>query len=181
VVVVAFRGLVWAERWPRNVFGVQGVWDCCFWEEANRFDFPSDLSVFHLRVRAARRRRASRLWRAGGVGGGEVGPAKRVGRGASGTVAGCGRAQVRLPVASGRRVGLRRPAAVVSGVPRLLLITGVLSMAEGLVRLLVADGAPSVVVAAGVAAWELCRVPAVVTGLRRWRRFSSRGGMGKMW
>jgi hypothetical protein len=65
--------------------------------------------------------------------------------------------------------------------PRLLLITGVLSMAEGLVRLLVADGDPSVVVAAGVAAWELCRVPAVVTRLRRWRRFSSRGGMGKMW
>jgi hypothetical protein len=66
-------------------------------------------------------------------------------------------------------------------VPRLLLFTGVVSMAVGLVRLLVAVGAPSGVVAAGVAAWELCRVPAVVTGLRRWRRFSNRGGMGKMW
>jgi hypothetical protein len=53
-------------------------------------------------------------------------------------------------------------------------------MAEGLVRWLVVAGDSSVVVAAEVEALVCCRVPAVDTRLRRWRRFSSRGVMGKM-
>jgi hypothetical protein len=63
---------------------------------------------------------------------------------------------------------------------RLLLIIGASSTAEGLVRWLVVAGDSSVVVAAEVEALVFCRVPAVDTGLRRWRRFSSRGVMGKM-
>jgi hypothetical protein len=62
-----------------------------------------------------------------------------------------------------------------------ILILGVVSMVEGLLRWLVGAGAPSVVVAAEVVALVLCRVPAVVTGLRRWCKLSIRGVMGRMW
>jgi hypothetical protein len=54
-------------------------------------------------------------------------------------------------------------------------------LVEGLLRWLAASGAPSAVVAAEVAALVLCSVLAVVTRLRRWCRFSSKGVMGRMW
>jgi hypothetical protein len=88
---------------------------------------------------------------------------------------------VLLPAISGRRVGFLWPAAVAPGGLQQILILGVVSMVEGLLRWLVGAGAPSVVVAAEVVALVLCRVPAVVTGLRRWCKLSSRGVMGRMW
>jgi hypothetical protein len=69
----------------------------------------------------------------------------------------------------------------VPGGLRLLPILGVVSLVEGLLRWLAASGAPSAVVAAEVAALVLCSVLAVVTRLRRWCRFSSKGVMGRMW
>jgi hypothetical protein len=62
-----------------------------------------------------------------------------------------------------------------------LLILGVASIVEGLLRWLVAAGAPSVIEAAEVVASVLCRVLAVVTVRRRWCKLSSRGLMGRMW
>jgi hypothetical protein len=155
------------------------VWVFCFWEEANRFDFHFSLSFYH-HVCTARRRRVSHPWRTGSMGGGEDGPARNEGRGASLTSTGSGRVQALLPAASGRRGGLLWPAAAAPGGLRLLLVIGASSTAEGLVRWLVVAGDSSVVVAAEVEALVCCRVPAVDTRLRRWRRFSSRGVMGKM-
>jgi hypothetical protein len=62
-----------------------------------------------------------------------------------------------------------------------MLILGVASVVEGLLLWLVAGGAPSVVEVVGVVASVLWWVLAVVKGLRRWCKLSSRGLMGRMW